>query len=171
MESKLVIQLALSAGAVLSGMALNLIFRKAVKVSGDLKNIGAARQKVLQRSLKYLASFMVVIVLILIWGIDFASLWVIGASLIGFMGVALFATWSFISNIFAAFVLFFSSPYGMGDRVSFKDNGTLHEGVIDEMTLFYVYIRDSENSRVCIPNSAILQKAVRILDRTGGEQS
>ncbi|KKL88067.1 hypothetical protein LCGC14_1928420 [marine sediment metagenome] len=171
MESKLVIQLALSAGAVLSGMALSLIFRKAVRASGDLKGIGAARQKVLQRGLKYLTSVMVVIVLTLIWGIDFASLWVISASLIGFMGVALFATWSFISNIFAAFVLFFSSPYGMGDRVSFKDNGILHEGVIDEMTLFYVYIRDSESSRVCIPNSAILQKAVRILDSAGGEQS
>ncbi len=152
-------------------MVLNLIFRKAVKASGDLKDIGEARQKVLQKSLKYLASVMVVIVLVLIWGINFASLWVIGASLIGFAGAALFATWSFISNIFAAFVLFFSSPYGMGDRVSFKDGDLLHEGVIDDMTLFYVYIRDSESSRVCIPNNAILQKAVRILDSAGDEQS
>lgn len=103
--------------------------------------------------------------LLFIWAVKITSLLVLGTSLIGFLGVALFASWCFLSNITAAVILFLASPYGIGDEVSFTDGGTLREGVIDEMTLFYIYIKDSDSTRVSVPNNMMLQRSVRVHDK------
>ncbi len=158
-------QLIFTALAVVGGFALNALAAGSVKTYGEARGVLSTHQDMLGRMLSYCTTVLTVIALILIWGVNFASIWVLGTGILGFLGVALFATWSFLSSIMSAFIIFFTMPYGVGDRIAFHDGAIEREGVIEEMTLFFVYLRDSEDSRVSIPNSLILQKAVRVTDR------
>ena len=158
-------QLIFTALAVVGGFALNALAAGSVKTYGEARGVDPAHQDTLARMLSYCTTVLAVIALILIWGVNFASIWVLGTGLLGFLGVALFATWSFLSNIMCAFIIFFTMPYGKGDHIAFHDGAVEREGVIEEMTLFFIYLRDSETTSVKIPNSLILQRAVRVTDR------
>lgn len=158
-------QLIFSALAVVASFALNALAANSVKTYGEASGVDSAHQDMLARVLSYFTTVLAVIALILIWGVNFASIWVLGTGILGFLGVALFATWSFLSSVMCAFVIFFTMPYGVGDRISFHDGVTEREGVIEEMSLFFVVLRDSVTTTVKIPNSLILQRAVRVTDR------
>ncbi|MCK4910827.1 MAG: mechanosensitive ion channel [Thermodesulfovibrionales bacterium] len=158
-------QLVFTALAVVGGFALNALAESSVRTYGEARGVDTAHQDMLARMLRYSATVLAVIALVLIWGVNIASIWVLGTGLLGFLGVALFATWSFLSSIMSAFIIFFTMPYGVGDQISFHDGSTEREGTIEEMTLFFVHLRDSETTSVKIPNSLILQRSVRVTDR------
>lgn len=162
MDNRLLAQLALTALAFAAGAVVNSLLRRSVERFGQARGVRDAHQKVLCKIIKYMVVLLTAMVLVFVWGVNFASLWVLGTSILGFLGVAMFASWSFLSNIMAALIMFFTMPFGIGDRVSFKDGDVQIDGVIDDMTLFYVYLRDSESTRVSIPNNLIIQKPVRV---------
>ncbi len=158
-------QLIFTVLAVAGGFALNALAESSVRTYGEARGVDPAHQDMLARMLRYATTALAVIALILIWGVNFASIWVLGTGILGFLGLALFATWSFLSSIMSAFIIFFAMPYGVGDQISFHDGAVEREGVIEEMTLFFVHIRDSETSTIKVPNNLILQRAVRVTDR------
>jgi small-conductance mechanosensitive channel len=116
-------------------------------------------QKALVKSLSYALFILFGISLILIWGIRFTSIWILGTSILGFVGVALFATWSMLSNILAAFILFFTQPFGIGDNITVAGDPE-QSGIVNDMTLFYIYVSNEEGKVICIPNNLIIQQVV-----------
>lgn len=163
-------QLIFTALAVVGGFALKALAASSIKTYGEARGVDTAHQDMLARMLSYCATVLAVVALILIWGVNFTSIWVLGTGILGFLGVALFATWSFLSSIMCAFIIFFTMPYGVGDQIAFHDGAVEREGVIEEMTLFFVHIRDSETSTIKVPNNLILQRAVRVTDRESEDE-
>jgi small-conductance mechanosensitive channel len=96
-----------------------------------------------------------------IWGMSFKNLWILISGILGFFGIALFASWSYLSNVFSAFVLFFSVPYKISDKVTVTDGQINLSGTIKDMTLFYVFLKDEDGNSISIPNNIILQKVVK----------
>lgn len=163
-------QLIFTALAVVAGFALNALAEGSVRTYGEARGVDPAHQDMLARMLRYSTIVISVIALILIWGVNFASIWVLGTGMLGFLGVALFATWSFLSSIMSAFIIFFTMPYGVGDHIGFHDGVAEREGEVVEMNLFFVHLRDSRTTTVKVPNNLILQKAVRVSDRESEDE-
>ena len=95
-----------------------------------------------------------------LWGLKGDGLMVFATSLMALLGVALFASWSMLSNATAAIILFFSAPYRVGDRIRLLDGDNTVTGQIRHMGLIFITIQDELGHRYTLPNNLLLQKAV-----------
>lgn len=155
-------QVAITAAILFICLVIYRLGRYVVVSFGKKHNIRHSRQLKLSRFIYYSALLLAAISVVTVWGIKLTSIWVLTTSVAGFLGVAMFASWSLLSSILAAFVLFFTTPFRIGDSVSFRDNDVTVSGTVVDMTLFYVFIETEDRSRVAVPNNIILQKAVTI---------
>ena len=116
-------------------------------------------------------TMILVIALILIWGVPLQQIGGVFASVFAVIGVALFASWSILSNITAGVILFFTFPYKIGDRIRIldKDLPDLPDFVIEDIRAFHVHLRTSAGELVTYPNNLFLQKPVSLLSPKGEE--
>jgi small-conductance mechanosensitive channel len=82
------------------------------------------------------------------------------------IGVALFASWSILSNITAGVILFFSFPFKIGDhiRIFDKELEGVNEFWIEDIKAYHVHLRTPSGELVTYPNNLFLQKAVTLLE-------
>ena len=96
----------------------------------------------------------------LIWGFTGQGFVVFFSSIFALVGIALFASWSILSNVTAALIVFFSAPYHVGDRVRVLDGDNTVTGRVRNMGLFYIGLEDDQGHTYTLPNNLMLQKTV-----------
>lgn len=104
------------------------------------------------------------LILIIIWGVDPRNLFLTLSSVFAVIGVAFFAQWSVLSNITAGIILFFSSPFKIGDYVKILDKDFPIEAKIEDIYTFYTYLRTRDGELHVFPNSLLLQKGISVLE-------
>ena len=86
---------------------------------------------------------------------------IVGHSLLAGAGilslVAGLASQQALSNIMSGFLIVLFKPFKINDRITFKGTYT---GIVEEINLRQVVIRDLENNRVIVPNSVISNEVV-----------
>ncbi len=127
------------------------IVKSKLKSNSALKGLFAARVIVATVSLA---------LLLLAWGIDFSGLLVLSTSIITVTGVALFASWSLISNITAYFILLTNVAYRRGNYVRILDGDNFIEGVIADVGPFSTRLLTVERETLMYPNNLILTRPV-----------
>ncbi|PRP66431.1 mechanosensitive ion channel family protein [Nonlabens agnitus] len=121
------------------------------------------RKQYLNRYVGYVIWTMAMISIILVWGLKRDGFWVALGSTFAVVGVALFANWSILSNVTASFILYFTFPYKIGDRVRIHDKDLPVTAVIEDIKGFYTILRTAEGELITYPNNLLLQKGVSIL--------
>ncbi|MDP5076889.1 MAG: mechanosensitive ion channel family protein [Nonlabens sp.] len=139
-----------------------LVIWSAAKLSHDL-NRSALRRQYINRYVGYILWSLAVIVIIFIWSINEEDFIVALGSSFAVVGVALFANWSILSNVTASFILYFSFPYKIGDRVRIHDKDLPVTAVIVDIKGFYTLLKTAEGEIVTYPNNLLMQKGVSIL--------
>lgn len=129
----------------------NNIEKSKLKSSSAIKGLFAAR---------VLVATLSVSLLLLAWGIDFSGLLVLSTSIITVTGVALFASWSLISNITAYFILLTNVAYRRGNYVRILDGDNYIEGVIADLGPFSTRLVTAERETLMYPNNLILTRPV-----------
>ncbi|GEA08408.1 hypothetical protein KUL42_31690 [Alteromonas sp. KUL42] len=129
----------------------NNIEKSKLKSSSAIKGLFAAR---------VLVATLSVSLLLLAWGIDFSGLLVLSTSIITVTGVALFASWSLISNITAYFILLTNVAYRRGNYVRILDGDNFIEGVIADLGPFSTRLVTAERETLMYPNNLILTRPV-----------
>jgi len=127
------------------------IVKSKLKSNSAIKGLFAARVIVATVSLA---------LLLLAWGIDFSGLLVLSTSIITVTGVALFASWSLISNITAYFILLTNVAYCRGNYVRILDGDNFIEGVIADVGPFSTRLLTAERETLMYPNNLILTRPV-----------
>lgn len=127
------------------------IVKSKLKSNSAIKGLFAARIIVATVSLA---------LLLLAWGIDFSGLLVLSTSIITVTGVALFASWSLISNITAYFILLTNVAYRRGNYVRILDGDNFIEGVIADVGPFSTRLLTAERETLMYPNNLILTRPV-----------
>ncbi len=127
----------------------------------------AKRKQVNEKRLFYIEKIFEVLFLLLaltalafIWSVDIKGISVFASSLFAIIGVAMFAQWSILSNITASIIIFFTFPARVGDKIRIVDGDNSIEGVIKEIALFQIELKDDEDNLVMYPNNLLLQKPV-----------
>jgi len=131
----------------------NNIEKTKLKSSSAIKGLFAARVIVATLSLS---------LLLLAWGIDFSGLLVLSTSILTVTGVALFASWSLISNITAYFILLTNVAYRRGNFVRILDGDNFIEGYIADLGPFSTRLVTNERETLMYPNNLILTRPVLI---------
>ncbi|KAB5488299.1 mechanosensitive ion channel family protein [Flagellimonas hadalis] len=114
----------------------------------------------------YVFAKKVITAIIYIIGMSFAlvqipEMKIVGHSLLAGAGilslVAGLASQQALSNIMSGFLIVMFKPFKINDRITFNQTYT---GVVEEINLRQVVLRDFENNRVIVPNSVISTQVV-----------
>lgn len=127
------------------------IAKSKLKSSSAIKGLFAAR---------VLVATISIALLLLAWGIDFSGLLVLSTSIITVTGVALFASWSLISNITAYFILLTNVSYRRGNYIRILDGDNYIEGVIADLGPFSMRLVTTDRETLMYPNNLILTRPV-----------
>lgn len=152
-------------------LLMRLVVSKTTKRIGRINNFVEARRLLIAKYTSVLLSILGLGVLIFIWGVNFQDLGLIFSSIFTIMGVALFAQWSILSNITAGVILFFTSPYKIGDQIRIFDKEILDEAIdtnniytIEDIRAFHLHLRKASGELLTYPNNMMLQKAVALVN-------
>jgi small-conductance mechanosensitive channel len=121
----------------------------------------APRQK--QLSHKIINLFLIIFIIASlegIWNIDESQLLVFITSTITILGIAFFAQWSLLSNMTASLIIFFNHPLKLGEWIQIMDKDYAVEGVLEDITFFFIHIRTTTGELITIPNNIVIQKMV-----------
>lgn len=147
-------------------LLLKFLGAKAIKKVGKLSEIHEVRTRLIIKFSNITITFIGIVALTFVWGVDFQDLGLIFSSVFAVIGVALFAQWSILSNITSGIILFFSFPFKIGDRIKIMDKEIdLHDEIffIDDIRGFHVHLRRTNGELMTYPNNLMLQKAVVLI--------
>ncbi|HUH25877.1 MAG TPA: mechanosensitive ion channel domain-containing protein [Flavobacterium sp.] len=108
-------------------------------------------------------SILFALFFIIFWGVDTDKLLSFFGAAMTFIGVALFAQWSVLSNFTAGMIMFFAFPFKIGDRIRIHDKDFPIEAEIDDIKAFHTILITEEGERISYPNNLFLQKSVVVL--------
>jgi len=121
------------------------------------------RRKTLISKFTFIISNVLGLLLIIgIWGVDQEDLILYLASILTVIGIAFFAQWSHLSNITAGIILYFNHPVRIGDKIQIEEKDFTLTGMIQDIGLFFVTIKNEDNQKFLISNSNFVQKMVSI---------
>ncbi|MDG1572789.1 mechanosensitive ion channel [Robiginitalea sp. M366] len=139
---------------------------QAIRKVGRISDLDKARTRLIIKYVLVGHSLLLLTALLLIWGVNIRELGLILSSVFAVIGVALFASWSILSNVTAGVILFFSFPFKIGDRIRILDKelGDGHgDFTIEDIRAFHVHLRQKDGALVTYPNNLMLQKAIAVL--------
>lgn len=155
-----IIQWSLTLGLLFLLIVSRSIILRIVKRHGLKNDVDKSRSVYIKKLINIGLTVLFATLIGSIWEISVQGLSLYFASIFTVVGVALFATWSVLSNMTASLVLFFFFPYRIGDKIRIIDGDNSVEGEISDITLFYVEIK-GENDRIyTYPNNLAIQKAI-----------
>ena len=156
-------EILVTAIALLVLLILKYLSTKAIRKIGRISDLNKARTRLI---IKYVSAGLFAIgvgALIFIWNVKFKDLGLLVSSVFAVIGVALFATWSILSNITAGIILFFSFPFKIGDRIKILDGEFAEEADIMDIRAFHLYLKRDNGELVTYPNNLLLQKGVALI--------
>lgn len=121
------------------------------------------RRKLTLRMINLLLTIAAVVFISAIWGVNQSEIVVFISSVIALLGIAFVAQWSLLSNITAGLILFFNHPLKIGDHIKILEKDFVIEGIVNDITFFFVQIKTEAKERISISNTVILQKIISIV--------
>ncbi|GMN08688.1 mechanosensitive ion channel family protein [Croceitalea sp. MTPC9] len=153
----------------LIGFAVFLILRflavKTIRRVGRISDINQVRTVLVGRYITFALFILLLISLLFIWKVNFKELGLIVSSVFAVIGVALFATWSILSNVTAGIILFFYFPFKIGDRIRILDKDFPEEAIIIDIQAFTVNLKKDNGELLTYPNNLLLQKGVVLIQK------
>ena len=128
---------------------------EAYVAEGELHNDALIRAITAFRLLYGLFSLSIIL---FIWGLDFQWLLAVSSGLITLTGVALFASWSILSNITAFFILLAHESYKRGNFIRIIEGDNYVEGVISEINLFNTRLITENREFIIYPNNLLIAR-------------
>lgn len=135
-----------------------LIHRRYLKANFDI-----TRRQIAIKLSNILSLVILIFFLAGIWGLSGADVVTFITSALTILGVAFFAQWSLLSNITSGLILFFNHPLKIGDYVEIVDKDFPMEGRVENITLFFLHLRNAEDQVYTLSNTMVVQKTIRIL--------
>lgn len=124
------------------------------------------RRKLILNLSYFLYYTLALFISLIIFGINFKEVIVFASSILAVLGVGFFAQWSILSNLTASIILFFYHPMRIGDTIKIIDKDFDLQGVVKNITGFYVLLYMPEEKReITIPNTTILYKGIELIKK------
>jgi small-conductance mechanosensitive channel len=144
---------------------LRFLLIKTIRRIGRISDINQVRTILVGRYLTFALFIILLISLLFVWQVNFKELGLILSSFFAVLGVALFATWSILSNITAGIILFFYFPFKIGDRIRILDKDFPEEAIIIDIQAFNINLKKDNGELLTYPNNLLLQKGVVLIQK------
>lgn len=135
------------------------LIKKYAAISKKLEN----RTNQVVRIFAISINLLFLITIIIIWGVDPHNLLVAISSIFAVIGVALFAQWSMLSNLTAGILIFFTTPFRVGNYIRILDKEFPFDAYVEDILSFHTRLRNKEGEVISYPNSLFFQKGVSVI--------
>ena len=157
----MIAEVGLSAGILAAWFVASRLVNRWLARQGERRRAAPQRAFWIAKVFGFWLTVVAALSLLLVWGIDQGSVLLFASSIVAVLGVGLFAQWSILSNITASIVIFFAYRARLGDRVQVLDsNDSGIEGVIVDINLLQVVMRDDSGNIIYYPNNLFIQRPV-----------
>lgn len=154
----------ISTGVLFSAIfIIRLVVTKLIKRYAKHSEILDNRTNLIIKYFNILWGLITILALLTIWGVHPENLFLTFSSIFAVIGVAMFAQWSILSNVTAGIILFFSSPFKIGNIIIIHDKDFSIEAEIIDIRAFYTYLRTKEGENHTYPNNLLLQKGTTVV--------
>lgn len=153
--------LILTATVLVVYVLLNMLLARLVKGTERRKARKDAVLKV-TRTLRLVTGFFSLLIIMVVWGIEFSSVTIFASTTVTLLGVALFASWSLLSNITAYFVLLFHPSFTRGTFVRIIEADNYVEGYVADLALFSLELITENKATIVYPNNMLLSRVVLV---------
>ena len=151
-------------------LVLKFLFTTAVRKVSKISDYNPVRTNLIIKFINIALTIIAMVVLTLVWSVNYRDLGVMLSSVFAVIGVALFAQWSILSNITAGVIIFFSFPFKIVNTIRILDkelldpnNTDLDKFVIEDIRAFHLHLRRSNGEILTYPNNLVLQKGVILI--------
>lgn len=139
---------------------MNFAAKKFIDLHTQKNQLKIKRAKYVKKIISIIFFLLLIIILSVVWSINYKELLIFASTFLTICGVALFATWSILSNPLSSVIIFFFSSYKIEDKIKILDGDNTVMGMIVDMNLFVVLIEDENNNLISYPNNLLIQKSV-----------
>lgn len=122
---------------------------------GALKN-GALRSAI--NIFRLIYGVVSLALILFIWGFNFQWLLAVSSGIIALTGVAMFASWSILSNITAFFLLLAHQSYKRGTFIRIIEADNYVEGTISDINLFNTRLISENREYIIYPNNLLIAR-------------
>lgn len=155
------LEIVYTCAAIVIILILRSISRYLIKNYAAKYELDRAHRKYANKFVNFISLIFSIICLSVIWNVSLRGLSIYFASAFTIIGVALFASWSSLSNITAAIIMFFNSPFKIGSKIEIMDKDDTVRGVVLDITLFFIQLKTDDGHIVNYPNNIAIQKPVK----------
>ncbi|HPE76187.1 MAG TPA: mechanosensitive ion channel [Draconibacterium sp.] len=127
------------------------------------------RRKLTLRMINLLLTIAAIVFISAIWGVKQTDIVVFISSVMAILGIAFVAQWSLLSNITAGLILFFNHPLRIGDHIKIIEKDFIIEGIVNDITFFFIHIKTTEREKITLSNTIVLQKTISIVPNPENE--
>lgn len=154
-------------------LILRAIISKIISRRLKIADFSFQRKKITLKALNLVYSVVLVAALAGIWGLQGEQVLAFVTSILAVLGVGFFAQWSLLSNITSGIILYFNHPLKLGDEITIVDKDQPLQGVVIDISLFFLHVRDEFGVVFILPNTTVIQKTLTIIkkEKTDTEES
>ena len=163
-EQKYLYQIIATIVALVIFMILRYLVNTIIDNIGKTSEFAESRTQLVKKYIDYVIDMLALLVIISIWGIKPEQIFLFISSVLTVIGVAFFAQWSILSNITAGIILFFSSPFKIGNVIKIMDKDYPIEAKIIDIRSFYTLLKTAKGEEITFPNNLLLQKGVVVMN-------
>ncbi|MEZ4880539.1 MAG: mechanosensitive ion channel [Chitinophagales bacterium] len=158
LEIKIIITLSIIGFYIISNLYIKDFIYKTLKKF----HFSLERRQLTIKLFSLISGVVGIIFLAAIWGIEKNQIGLFISSALTVLGVAFFAQWSVLSNITSGIIMYFNHPLGIGDNILIEDKDFPIEGIIIDISFFFMHIKTIQGNTITIPNNVVIQKAIKI---------
>ena len=163
-EQKYLYQIIATIVALVIFMILRYLVNTIIDNIGKTSEFAESRTQLVKKYIDYFIYMLALLVIISMWGIKPEQIFLFISSVLTVIGVAFFAQWSILSNITAGIILFFSSPFKIGNVIKIMDKDYPIEAKIIDIRSFYTLLKTAKGEEITFPNNLLLQKGVVVMN-------
>lgn len=156
------LQIIQTLAVIISLVAIKFLLRGIINKFMNKLHFALERKRIISKIINFFILIVAVVLITAIWGVKSQEVTIFISSILTILGVAFFAQWSILSNISSSLILFFNHPVRIGSQIKILDKENPIEGVVVNISLFFMYIKTTDGQLVSIPNTVVLQKTISL---------
>jgi small-conductance mechanosensitive channel len=156
------LQIIQTLAVIISLVTIKFLLRGIINKFMNKLHFALERKRIISKIINFFILIVAVVLITAIWGVKSQEVTIFISSILTILGVAFFAQWSILSNISSSLILFFNHPVRIGSQIKILDKEYPIEGVVVNISLFFMYIKTSDGQLVSIPNTVVLQKTISL---------
>jgi small-conductance mechanosensitive channel len=144
-------------------LLLNYLGQRLLRIHGLRAGYDRDRVRAMGHRITVILRGIALLAVVVALGIEVGELQLVLTSVLTLVGVALFATWSVLSNVTAGVMLYFTQDLHIGDQVRIIDGPNVIDGTIILFGVIHMQLRQADGSKIYYPNNVIIQRPIQRL--------